>query len=374
MKRQPYIFSASIGHGHNQAAKALHYAFTKKGYEPNFIDTFHAISPKLHKFMLTSYLQMLKLSPVLWRKIYFYAEDHPLFLALDRFGSFFSERIYTMLLEHRCNFMISTHPFVTAFLAKMKQKKGLNLPLYTVITDFVLHPAYVREEIDGYFTASADTNEFASLYNVPAERFFSTGIPFVTHPCLEKTKWKARYDLHLDHNKKILLIAGGGIGLTNYPQVIRALETLREPIQIVCMTGHNMEAKQQLLKQKSKHDVKAVEFTDQFLLYLKASDAVLSKAGGLTMAESLACETPIVIFQPVPGHEEHNAKFLTENGAAVHVNDYEGLSTTIESVLYHRRQNEKMKKKARVLKRPNAANQIVDEILLLFEQQEQAAH
>ncbi|WP_096435177.1 MGDG synthase family glycosyltransferase [Alteribacter populi] len=369
---QPFIFSASIGHGHNQAAKALRHEFNNQGFEPEIIDTFHAINPYLHKFMLHSYIHMLKVSPLVWRRIYFYAEKHPLFLLLDRFGTLFVEHLHLMMIQKRCPFMISTHPFVTAFLSRMKHKKQVDIPLYTVITDFVLHPAYVRQEIDGYFTASPQVNEFANLYKVPSNRFFSTGIPITKSDSFKKSRRAARCELNLDPNKKTLLIAGGGRGLTNYVKIIRTLEYLKEPIQILCLIGHNHRSKQSIMKQMSKHKIRAIDFTDQFLLYLKASDAIISKAGGLTMSEALACETPIIVFNPVPGHEEQNAQYLADCGAAVKVNGYYELPSILEHVLYDQGYYEKLQHHARILKKPDAANEIVKRMLMLFEQHKKA--
>ncbi|SDH48880.1 MGDG synthase family glycosyltransferase [Alteribacillus bidgolensis] len=370
MKNQPLIFSASIGHGHNQAAKALKNEFNKKGFYPEMVDTFHVISPILHHFMLSSYIRLLKLAPFIWRKIYFYAEEYPLFLLLDRFGSLFIEHLYSIMNREACPFIISTHPFVTAFLSRVKQTKQLDFPLYTVITDFVLHPAYIRKEIDGYFTASPKIEEFANLHNVPSHLFNLTGIPISNNECIHISKWKARYDLGLDPGKKTLLIAGGGIGLTNFVHVLQVVEHLKEQIQILCMVGHNHRAKHRILQKKSKHMIKVIEFTDQFLLYLKASDGILSKAGGLTMAEALACETPIIIFNPVPGHEEQNANYLTHAGAAVKVDKCIQLPSVLERVLYEKTYYTNLQYNAQMLKKPNAANQIVDRILTLTNQQQ----
>lgn len=369
MENKPLIFTASIGYGHNQASKALQHEFIRQGVYPEVVDTFHAINPRLHHLMLNTYIRLLKFSPLLWRKIYFYTEEHPLFLLLDRLGSFFVEYLYAILNKCGCPFIISTHPFVTAFLTRVKQKKQLDFPFYTVITDFVLHPAYLRNEIDGYFTASDKIDEFSKLYNVPTQLFHSTGIPILKNDCFNKSKWRARHDLGLDQEKKTLLIAGGGTGLTNYVKVIQALEHLHRPIQILCMIGNNLRERERILQQNSKHTVKVIEFTDQFLVYLKASDGILSKAGGLTMAEALACETPIIIFKPVPGHEEHNAQYLANEGAAVRVNRYIDLPSNVENVLFHKSYYERLRYQAKVLKKPNAANHIVQRILTLSEQQ-----
>ncbi|WP_280768048.1 MGDG synthase family glycosyltransferase [Salipaludibacillus daqingensis] len=363
MKDQPLIFSASIGNGHNQAAKALQEAFEHQGLSPKQIDTFHAIHPNLHTMMLQTYLSLLKITPFIWRKMYRYSENYPIFMLLDRFGALFVNQLNTFIDKDRCPFMISTHPFVTAFLCKLKQEKQLGFPLYTIITDFVLHPAYVRNEIDGYFTASHDIATFAKEHCVPPERFHATGIPILNDPSYKKSKEVISEQLGLDPTRKTLLIAGGGMGLTNYVNVLRAIEQIKEPIQIICMIGHNYHAEKKIIRHQTKHEVRAISFTDKFLSYLKASDAVISKAGGVTMAEALACEIPIILFRSVPGHEEHNAIYLTSNGAAVEVNDDDQLLEVVEQVLYEQSFYESLKSHARLLKKPNASYQIVEKIL-----------
>ncbi|WP_179295382.1 MGDG synthase family glycosyltransferase [Bacillus sp. FJAT-45350] len=370
--QRPLIFSASIGHGHQRAAEALKVELENKGYQPEVIDTFYSLSPMLHKIMLNSYLRLLKVTPKLWRSIYYRAEDVPMYLWLDRFGSLFVERLYKLVNHFSVPFIISTHPFVTAFLTSLKRKKEMDIPLYTVITDFVLHPAYVRDEIDGYFTADPNVKKFTSKYNYQSNLFFSTGIPVPDCSVAEQSKWKVRYNLQLSHEKKIVLIAGGGIGLTNYVEVIRSMDKLKKQVLLLCMTGHNDRAKEKIETMSSKHEVVTIPFTDKFLDYLRASDVVVSKSGGLTMAEALLCETPILVYQPVPGHEEHNADFLEQYGAALKAEESEQIPLLIKKMLYSKRINEALKSSAKRLKKPYAATKIVNEIMDQMDKTHQA--
>lgn len=368
----PFIFYASIGQGHKQAAIALSHELTLQGYRPKLIDAFFTISPILHNCLLKSYLRLLKFSPNLWRQLYFKAERHSLFYCIDHLGAFFIERLYQLIAEERPPFIISTHSFVTPFLTMMKKKKQLQIPLYTVITDFVMHPAYLREGIDRYFTQDPNCHEFAKKYQYPEEAFIPTGIPVPLAKLKEFSKNKLRNELNIPLAKKVIIIAGGGIGLANYVSIIEQLEKISEPLVLLCMTGHNQKAYQKLSVTTSRHDLRVIPFTDQFLAYLRASDAVISKSGGLTMAESLICETPIIIFQPVPGHEEHNAKFLENYGAAICVKHLHELENCTASVLNDAKLRTKMKMAAKLLKRPLAAKHIVENILNIEQRRKEA--
>jgi len=360
---RPLIFSASIGHGHEQAAKALKNELEIREYQPEIIDTFQSLSPMLHKIMLQSYLRLLKKNPTLWRKIYFHAQEVPHYLWLDKFALLFTDKLNKLLDGEEIPFLISTHPFVTAFLTTLKRKKQLDIPLYTVITDYVLHPAYYREEIDGYFTADTNMQQFSERYNIPSEKFTVSGIPVPPCDSVNQSKWKIRYDLQLPHDSKIVLVAGGGIGLTNYEEVIQSLEKCQRPFLVLCMTGYNLKAYEKVSALKSKHEIKVIKYTDKFLDYLKASDVVISKAGGLTMTEALLCETPILVYQPVPGHEEENAAYLVGQGAALKADTDEQISILTKRILYNEKIKKSMKQAAKKLKTPDAAQVIVEQIV-----------
>ncbi|UPT75813.1 MAG: hypothetical protein M0D55_09140 [Elusimicrobiota bacterium] len=50
---------------------------------------------------------------------------------------------------------------------------------------------------------------------------------------------------------------------------------------------------------------------------MAAADIHMGKAGGLSVAESLACGLPMVLSDVLPGQEEANARHLLAAGAAV---------------------------------------------------------
>lgn len=363
MRGEPLIFYASIGHGHKQAAHALQYELFKQGIRAQMIDTFYTLSPTLHHSLLKGYLGLLKFHPSLWRMLYFQAEKYPFYYSIDQLSTIYIDRL-NQLIEQVCPpFVISTHALVTPFLTTWKKKKQYHLPIYSVITDFVLHPAYLRDGIDRYFTQDEQIEQFALKHHVPVEKFVTTGIPVFMANVTDLSRNHLRRQLQIPEQQKAVLIAGGGIGLVNYLTIIQKLEDLEEKILIFCMIGENNKVATHLSHLKSKHELRIIPFTKQFLHYLRASDVVISKSGGLTMAEALICETPIIIYQPVPGHEELNAQVLDSRGAAISVHHAEQLLFHTAQVLYDEKLQRAMKLSAKALQKPNAAKHIVENIL-----------
>ena len=48
-----------------------------------------------------------------------------------------------------------------------------------------------------------------------------------------------------------------------------------------------------------------------------AADMLMSKAGGLILAESLSCGLPTIVVDAIPGQESGNAAFVARHGAGV---------------------------------------------------------
>ena len=56
---------------------------------------------------------------------------------------------------------------------------------------------------------------------------------------------------------------------------------------------------------------------------------IVSKAGGLSSAEILASDLDYIIYKPLPGQEENNAKFLQANCGATIAADTKEISAKI---------------------------------------------
>ena len=66
---------------------------------------------------------------------------------------------------------------------------------------------------------------------------------------------------------------------------------------------------------------------------MHASDLLITKPGGLTISEALACNLPMVVFDSIPGQEEDNAAFLVNRGMALRMRKGDSPSQLVESLL-----------------------------------------
>jgi processive 1,2-diacylglycerol beta-glucosyltransferase len=109
-----------------------------------------------------------------------------------------------------------------------------------------------------------------------------------------------------------------------------------------------------------------VGFTDAMHEWMWATELAVSKPGGLTAAESLACGLPLVIVNPIPGQETRNSDYLLEHGAAIKVNNPRLLGHRVSTLLADPHRLETLRAQARAIAHRNAAADIVADALRLL--------
>jgi processive 1,2-diacylglycerol beta-glucosyltransferase len=85
---------------------------------------------------------------------------------------------------------------------------------------------------------------------------------------------------------------------------------------------------------------------------------VVSKPGGLTTSEALACGAAMAVVNPIPGQESRNSDFLLENGAALKINNLATLPFKLDQVLSDSQRLAQLKRNAKRLGRPKAAFEV----------------
>lgn len=82
---------------------------------------------------------------------------------------------------------------------------------------------------------------------------------------------------------------------------------------------------------------------------MQVADIIITKPGGLTITEALACNLPMAIFDAIPGQEEENANFLVSNNMAVRLDSGKNGAEVIKNLLDNRNKLEFMKYSCMIL-------------------------
>ena len=111
--------------------------------------------------------------------------------------------------------------------------------------------------------------------------------------------------------------------------------------------------------------MKPFGYTREMDELMSASDLMVGKPGGLTTSEALAKGLVSVIANPIPGQEERNSDHLLEAGVAIRCNNLQTLAYKLDHLLADPKRFSTMQSKAYAMSRPNAAHDIVQELLEL---------
>ena len=82
----------------------------------------------------------------------------------------------------------------------------------------------------------------------------------------------------------------------------------------------------------SEDRIKILEFTDKVPELMSISSIVVTKAGGLTITESLTSHLPIIIINPIPGQEEENAQFLVDKEVAIWIKKGDNIARALKNL------------------------------------------
>src|SRR5919108_653824 len=83
-------------------------------------------------------------------------------------------------------------------------------------------------------------------------------------------------------------------------------------------------------------------------------------AGGMTIAEAMATETPLLLYGSLPGQERRNERFASRAGIALVARDRRHLAALLDRALADPGLLEALRRRMRVYRRPDAARMIAE--------------
>ena len=357
MSLKTLIFSVSIGAGHDSVAKAIAQEIKAKSTDSDIIivDTFKYINPILNKVVVGSYMETIKFTPKVWGYLYTQAEEGDRLVDIGQILSkLLSPKLEKLLRDFNPDVLVCTHAFPVGILSKLKETKNINIPLVACITDFTVHQFWVHPKVDLYIVPQEDLVYPLLKAEVDPNRIKVHGIPIRKQFSETYSQEEIRKSLGLEISKKTLLIMGGGLGLGQIEKIVKELLEETE-LQILVVTGSNEKLKKNLSLLKGNNSLHVFGFAENVAELMAAADILITKPGGVTTAEALAMELPIVIISPLPGQEDRNTEYLLNKGVGIRVRNEEYLINEIYSLCQNPLRIKHMKEMAAQLKRPKAA-------------------
>ena len=366
------ILYASVGGGHFRAADGIRSYIEenyKNKYEIVMVDALNYTNKVVDKIVISSYVNMARYSPKLWSKIYQMGEEH---YSVSNFSNavqkLLSQKLFNLFKEKQPDIVVSTHPFITEMVAALKKRRKTNTKLAVILTDYASHRFWEMksEYVNLYFVANEEM-KYSLIHNgIAARKIHVTGIPVRPDFLKKHNKAAILKEFDLTDDKPIFLVFGGGAyGMSDASLLFKSILDIKQDIQIVAISGKSEKTMESFKRLALESDKKVVilGFTNKVPELMSIADYVISKPGGLTTTEILVSNVPFIIFNPVPGQEEENANFLTNNGAAVRLWDFNRATPFLEQLLSDSFRIEHMKIMQKHIAKPNSTKEIVETIL-----------
>ena len=207
----------------------------------------------------------------------------------------------------------------------------------------------------------------------PAEKIHFTGNPLRANITLNGTREEAAEFFNLDPTKPVALLVGGSQGALGINKGISAqLAAFKDnDLQLIWQTGktYYAQAQAEVKALDLENQVKPTVFIERMDLAYGIADVVISRAGAMSISELALVKKP-VIFVPLPtaaeDHQTKNAQQLVDAEAAIMVRNADTEKDLIPTLFRLKDDHElqaKMSANIGKFARPNAANDIVDQII-----------
>jgi UDP-N-acetylglucosamine:LPS N-acetylglucosamine transferase len=288
----------------------------------------------------------------------------------------FMERMETRLLgdtigrvlsDIRPDIVVTTHPTYVYLLTDYRKRQRERWPVVVLVTDLArLQRLWFRKEVDLYLVPTDAAAELAARRGIRPERVHVTGIPIDLRLAdAAHTRLELREQYGWDSTRPVIM-AVGSRRVNNFLSVLQALNVARLPIQLAVITGDDEDLLTDVQAIDWRIPVHLYGYVEDFPLRLRAADAVITKAGGLTVAEALAAGTPLFIIQSTPMHEQGNAAHVVTGGAGIRADNPAELIDALSGSLANDGQLlAAMAANARRLGRPRAAYDVAGHLWAL---------
>lgn len=169
----------------------------------------------------------------------------------------------------------------------------------------------------------------------------------------------------------VLAVLGGSLGSRAINEaVVRHVEELLQDENVFVIWQSGKQYFDEMRQRVADHPrLRLLQYIDRMDLTYAAADLVLSRSGAITCSELMVTGTPSILV-PSPNvaedHQTHNARSMSNSGAAVLLPESELASDFMEkfrTLRFDSERLDRMAESARQVARPHAAEQIARDVL-----------
>jgi 1,2-diacylglycerol 3-beta-galactosyltransferase len=322
-KKRILILTADAGFGHRSAANAIQIAMEKQHGEECECTILNPLDDKRAPFFLrdqaADYDRMIRTAPQLYRLGYEASDnDIPTQIIETALTLSLYEIMQDMIKQYNPDAIVTTYPLYQAPLISYFKLNKYYVPLLTVVTDLVsVHRIWFSPGVNACLVPTTEVEALAVKHGVAQGKIHITGIPVSP---IFKLKKRSKKDLRKELGWDPILPTFLAVGSQRVDKLVEMLNVINHfgsTLQVVAVAGKDEELYAELKKVEWHIPTHIYDFVENMPELMMASDAMICKAGGLIVTESLACGLPILLVDVIPGQEEGNRDYVVEHKAGV---------------------------------------------------------
>ena len=369
------ILSVTAGYGHHATAKAVGDMLASRGAEVHTLDVYAYISNLIKTTIDKGYLFSSKLMQTLYRLVYqlaentgasYFSSSPSIINIINALGA---SKFAKVLAGYSPDVIVCTHIFAAQMVDELKKRKKLDdIKTIGIVTDYTLHPYWEDVPRVQYIVTASELLTYRCVKRgIPEERILPFGIP--VHPKFNRqlARRDAAAQLGIDPSMRTLLLMGGSMGYADHVKTLEILTQIGLPLQLLVVCGNNAKMKIRVEQFAAKYEgnciIKPYGFVNNVEVMMSASDCIVSKPGGLTVSEALAKNLPMLLVDPIPGHEERNVEFLVNNGMAALITKNFPIDEAVYELFSNPVRLQTVRQTMRAIAHPDATERLAEFIL-----------
>lgn len=377
-KPKVLIISSDTGGGHRSAAEALASGLNRFWHGESVavrviraVEDSHHITDKLvqiYNWILKNRQHWMKY--LYWVVNRFRPELRPFFL--DRCIVYLKDQF-----EKWCpHIVVSVHPLTQHIFARILREMNLigQIPLVTVVTDpcYGFWKGWACDDVSLYLVANEDAKRQLVDYGVDPAKIKISGMPIRPEfrPVDEKDARAARSAFGLDEEKFTVFVNAGYIGGVKMLAILKELVAGELDIQAIFLAGRNDELRSQAetIAKDARFPVKVIGYSEEVEKIMQSANVMVSKLGGLTTFEAVACNLPIIADATTPPmpQEAGTVNMIAKRGAGVMLKKATDIIPIVKTLIEDDGKYRGMKEAMAGLATPNSTEYIVSEITALL--------
>lgn len=230
------------------------------------------------------------------------------------------KKLENVLARFTPSIIVCTTPKSHFMLAKSMQKKGLNIPVYIVSSDYTLSKAFCNPFVNGYFVQNEEVKQQLISCDISAEKIEVVGNAVIdaTFECLDKKETREKYGI--ENSLPIISMTAGRYGAGFIKNYFKNFCQYKDKFNLLILTGNNklfINYIQKLCQENTiTRNIFAVDQIAKIGDVLSITDVLVTSPTSQVTYESILRQVPTIVIRHLNNIEKRNFRYLVDKQLA----------------------------------------------------------